>query len=310
MNSTPKYGVILTENFFTLIADKEYMITKSDERYSQAVALYKASDFDKLVLLMDRPAAIARYSKGQVQVFDGAVTYGGVALHNAITQRIIAFFQQGLPFEPLVAFLNNLYDNTSERVREKLYQFLERNNLGLTEAGNVIVYKMVNEDGTPFYHTGEFYEMNGEDMIAVSKYEVGHTYIFPRNRIQEGNDECGSQGLYVGNKTYWNDAFDERNNYIGTGKGRLLIAEVRPQDVCNVAHNEASKMVVCRLKLIGEYKTLKVAANRALATNEELLGVLSPSQASDFGLKPEGSTQAGRRYHNVRVGGKFAKRSS
>lgn len=284
------YPVILTEQFFTLIADKDYSITKSDARYTQAVALFKKRAWDALLLLLDRPAAIERYSQGAVKVYDGVITYKGEEVHNEVTKRILQFFKDGLPFEPLVAFMNNLYDNTSEGVRAKLYQFMERNNLAITETGNVIVYKMVSDDGSPVYFPGHpFYrERNKKKTLKVLKYAVGGTFTFPREQINESGQACGL-GLHVGNKTYWGNDFDAQHNY--TGNGRLLIAEVRPQDVCNVAAENATKMTVCRLKLIGEYKRFHAEVNRPVARQGKL------------GFKP-----SGHRFHNLRgAAGRFAK---
>lgn len=344
--NTKSYPVILTQNFFTLIADKDYSITKSDPRFVEAIRLYKQRDFDALLNLLDRPAAIERYSKGNVKVYDGSITFKGEPVHGVIADRILTFFKEGLPFEPLVAFLNNLYDNTSEGVRAKLYQFLEKNNLGITEDGNITVYKMVKADGSPPYCNGTFFEVDPvtKDVTEVSKYRVGHEYLFPRAKIREGSDECGSEGLYVGNKTYWGREFDEQNNY--TGEGRLLIAEVRPQDVCNVAYKESSKMVVCRFKLVGEYKTLKSKVDKVLVGEdrpapqddiqnefdgwdedfdsldtvaaeaeaelraERLMKEVEANLAAQKGhlaYKPKWSSQAGRAYHNRRNSkGQFA----
>ncbi len=354
--NTRSYPVILTENFFTLIGDKDYSITKSDSRFAQAIALYKARNWDALLNLLDRPAAIARYSHGNVIVYDGVITFKGQEVHNAVADRILTFFKEGLPYEPLVAFMNNLFDNTSEGVRAKLYQFLERNNLGITEDGNVVVYKMVTEDGAPPYHSGSAFYKELEDgkTEEVFTYNVGNTYILPREQIHEGG-ECNGPGLHVGNKTYWGNDFDKSNTY--TGSGRLLIAEVRPQDVCNVSSADSTKMVVCRLKLIGEYKTLKPLVDRALVLDDEpqvsggepderepltdegdaeiicainaarqttgvtqaekdrLLDMVEadaklarkPKSRSKYGIRPLGGEQGGRRYYNVRKGGKFAK---
>lgn len=277
------YPVILTERFLTLIADKDYSITNSDPRYSDAVQLFKGRQFEKLRLLLDRPGAIERYSKGNVKVYDGAVTYKGQEVHAQISKRILAFFKDGVPFEPLVAFLNNLYDNTSEAVRTKLYEFLEHNNLAITDNGNVIVYKMVSEDGTPPHCPSGFFfrTRNKKKPLKVNKYSVGHTFTLPREEIDGEAAMCNTAGLYVANRTYWGGSFDDKNNY--TGSGRLLIAEIRPQDVCNVENCDSQKMVVCRLKIIGEYKKFHEIANRPVARQSEL------------GFKP-----SGQRFHNLR----------
>lgn len=263
MSNNKKLPVIMTENFLTVIAGKELTVTKNQPAFAQAVALYKAGKFDDLVNLLDRPAAIERYTSGKIKVYDGVVTHNGQEVHGSVVNRILDFVKQGLPFAGLVAFLNKLYENNSEGVREKLYTFLENNHLGITEDGNIIVFKLVKADGSPPMHPGTFFETQADGKsVSVSKYRIGFEYTYPREQIKEGTAECGSVGLYVANRNYWGGQFDAAGNY--TGADVLLIGEVNPRDVCNVARSESAKMVVCKFKIIGEYKSLKGEVTKAL----------------------------------------------
>lgn len=259
------YGVILGSNFLTVIADKAYSITTSDSRFAKAVDFVKNKKWGDFFTLMDKPAAIARCSKGAVKVYNNEIHYNDKVVHGVIAERILKFMNDGFDFAPLVAFLNNLYANTDENVRDGLYRFLENNQLAITERGSFLAYKLVRDDGTPIYHsTGTFQNEAGKE---VRNYEVGQTYLFPRNRIVKTSNECSTEGLYVGNKNYWNGAFDEQNNY--TGKGKMLIVEIYPQDVCNVPHADATKIVVCKLKVVDEYKTIVQEVNSSLFEGAE-----------------------------------------
>jgi len=253
------YGIIVGSNFLTVIADKAYSITTADGRYAQAVEFVKQKDWGNFFLLMDKPAAIARYTNGLVSVYNDEVHYAGKPVNGVITERILRFVNDGFDFKPLVAFLNNLYLNTDENVREKLYTFLENNNLAITEKGNFLAFKLVKEDGSPIYHSAKFYDDKGGE---VTQYKVGGRFTFPRERIVKTTGECSTEGLYVGNRAYWGNSFDVENNYIG--EGRMLIVEVAPQDVCNIPHADATKIVVCNLLVLDEYKTVRVKANQSL----------------------------------------------
>lgn len=296
--STPKnkvksvsYPVIMNENFITVIADRTLSITKEDARYPNAVALYRKGLFTELIDLLDQPAAIQRYTTGKVKVYDGIVTYNGEPVHGSITKRILDFLKQGLPFKGLVAFLNNLYENTNVNVRDRLYDFLEKNNLGITDRGSFVVFKLVNADGTPPYNKASFGKLlpNGK-VVQVQTYEVGNTYVMPRENIREGG-QCDSGALlYAGNQSYWNGAFNDKKQY--TGFGRMLIAEVFPQDVGNVAGAEASKIATCKLHIVGEYQKVQELVTKALV------------KSSALGIKP-----SGQKFHNVRdTKGHFIKR--
>ena len=261
MNYMNNYGIIRGPKFLTVIAEgKPHSITTSDARFAQAVEYVSKKQWDKFFLIMDKPAAIAKYSNGAVQVFDEEVHYKGVPIKGVIVERILEFVKQGFDFKPLCAFLENLYVNTDAGIREKLYTFLENNQLGITERGSFLAYKLVNEDGTPIYNgTGTFFDSKGN---TTRTYKVGEKFTFPANRIVKSTNECSTEGLYVGNKAYWNGAFDADNNY--TGSGRMLIVEIYPQHVCNVPHADCTKIVVCELNVLDEYKVSKAKANQAL----------------------------------------------
>lgn len=260
MKATKDYPIILGGNFLTVIADKAYSLSTKDNRFQKAVELVKAKNWSAFFTLMDKPAAIARYSKGKVTVYNDEIQYDGKPVHGVIAERIMKFMNDGFDFAPLVAFLDNLYLNLDEDIRNKLYLFLENNQLAITERGSFLAFKLVQEDGTPIYNsTGTFLNEKGQ---SVRVYEVGQKFFFPKDKIRKTNGECSTEGLYVGNKAYWNQAFDEQNNY--TGHGKMLIVEVYPQHVCNVPHSDATKIVVCELKVVDEYKTIVQKANSSL----------------------------------------------
>lgn len=272
------YPIILGEKFLTVIADKAYSLSTQDSRFERAVAFVKAKDWANFFNLMDKPAAIARYSKGKVKVFNDEIHYDGKPVHGVIADRIIKFMNDGFDFSPLVAFLDNLYLNLDEDIRSKLYLFLENNQLAITERGSFLAFKLVNENGTPIYNSsGTFLNERGEH---VRTYKVGEKFFFPKDKIRKTNGECSTEGLYVGNKAYWNSAFDEQNNY--TGNGKMLIVEVYPQHVCNVPHSDATKIVVCELKVIDEYKTIVQKANSSLYGNGD--GLIQSDGDVDYAL--------------------------
>ena len=258
------YGVIVGSNFLTVIADKPYSITTADARYAKAAEFVKAKDWSSFFLLMDKPAAIARYTKGLVSVYNDEIHYAGKPVHGVITERILRFVNEGFDYKPLVSFLDKLYKNTDENVREKLYIFLENNNLAITESGNFLAFKLVKDDGSPIYYSAKFYDDEGGE---VNQYKVGGRFTFPRERIVKTTGECSTEGLYVGNRSYWGDAFDAENNY--TGSGKMLIVEVAPEDVCNIPHADATKIVVCNLLVLSEYATVREKANKSVYSDVE-----------------------------------------
>ena len=302
-------SVILTSNFITVVTDKMHSITKSDPRFAEVIALYRERDYTRMVELLDRPAAIAKYTAGIVQVFDDQVLVNGKPTNNAVTKRIFDFIAEGLPFEPLVLFLNNLYKNTDEDVRNRLFLFLEHNNLPITERGSFLVYKLVKADGTPPYYNSTFTRLHPNGRAEVVKhYEVGGTYVMPKENVIKGG-ECSSGALlYAGNRNYWSsNTFNEQNEY--TGDGRMLIGEVFPQDVGNVSAVESNKVAVTKLHILSEYKHSESVVGKTLYNTEtktvQKKVAQAPKTKSTYGTKPNGD-----RFYNARgPGGQFVRKS-
>jgi len=261
---TPTY--LLSSNFLTIfVGNVHRQINSKDNRYSKAIAFIKARDWKNLMELLDQPAALAKYSDGKLQVYDNEVHYDGQLVRSTESQKILEFMKQGLPIEPLCRYLNNVYMNTDVNVRERLYKFIENNNLAITERGSFLVFKLVKENGTPYYSHGQLQNEKGEWIDAV--YKIGETYYYDKKRIVKSSNECSTEGIYVGNKTYWNQGFDEQDRY--TGDGRMLIAEVYPQDVENVPHADCTKIVVSKLKIVDEYVNVRERALKPLWSDKE-----------------------------------------
>ena len=262
-NNNNQLGYFIGGNFLTIIVDRSYSVNRSDSRYSLILEALKERRWQDVLDLLDKPAAIARYSQGQIAVFENEVQYNGVAIRGQEVNRILQFMREGLPIEPLVAFLNNLYLNTDVAIRERLYLFLENNNLAITERGSFLAFKLAGEDGRPYYNRGSD-DGYGNELV----YELGREYTYPKERIVKTTGECSTEGLYVGNRNYWNSSFNEAGEY--TGDGKMFVVEVFPQDVENVPHADATKIVVSRLKVVALYATARIKATASLYSDDDL----------------------------------------
>ena len=128
-NSVPApHSMISHDGNITLIMNgKNYLISKTHIHYDKIKDALNTKNFDVLSDLVDVPKAMRNYSGGNVEVNEyGEVSFMGEPVHNTVATRITDFFNQGLPFEPLVNFLENLMANPSRRAVEELYPFLER----------------------------------------------------------------------------------------------------------------------------------------------------------------------------------------
>ncbi len=106
-----------------------------------ATAALQRNDLRKAFDLLNREKSIKRRSAGAFVIENGVVLHNGVPVHNVIADRIVTFLDAGLPFEPLVKFLENLLLNPSARAVAEGYEFLENKNLPVTDDGHFIAYK-------------------------------------------------------------------------------------------------------------------------------------------------------------------------
>ena len=147
---------ILTDNSLTIVVDgKALTMENSNPSFNEAKKLLSQEKYDELPNLFDTPMAVEKFAEGNISVSDGEVRYGNEVIHNHVVGRILDFMRQGLPYKPLVRFLDKLMDNPSRRAVNELYAFLEHKAMPLTPDGNFLAYKGVRSDYTD-WHSGKF----------------------------------------------------------------------------------------------------------------------------------------------------------
>ena len=197
---------IITNNSITVVFDG-ISHTLNDGHLNYA-AIRKAiidRQFDKIPALVDIPKAINRYSYGNIKIENGAIKYAGQPVHNYICDKIFSFMKEGLPFEPLVAFLDKLMKNPSKRAVNELYSFLEHKAMPITPNGNFLAYKSVDSNWRD-HHTGTF------------DNSIGNTLEMNRNAVCDDTDIGCSFGFHAGSLEYARS--------FGGGAIRLLIVEI------------------------------------------------------------------------------------
>ena len=207
-----------------------HIVKRTDKLGEQLITALKAKDFDSIPNLVSAAKRIESFSKGNFVVKDGEILINGVAAPPVLGNKIVKFSEEGLPFQPLVKFAENLQKNPSFRAVNELFQFLEKNDHPITENGNFIAYKKVRDDFKDV-HSGTF------------DNSVGKVVEMSRNQVNEDCTQTCSYGLHVANYEY------ASNFYFG---GKMLEVEVNPADVVAVPidYNQA-KMRVCKYKVLG-----------------------------------------------------------
>src|SRR5271154_6233635 len=221
---------ITDQNVTVNYKGQTHIVKRSEPLADKLILAIKEARFNDAPNLVSVAKAMEHHSKGNVVVRDGELLVKGVKVPAELAKKIQKFIDEGLPFEPLVRFAENLQGNPSYRSVNELFQFLEKNDHPFTENGNFIAYKKVRNDFKDV-HSGTF------DNTPGTTVEVA------RNQVDENSSRTCSNGLHVANYDY------ASNFYAG---GQMLEVEVNPADVVAIpADYNQSKMRVCKYKVLG-----------------------------------------------------------
>lgn len=221
----------------TLILDnRAHQILPDHINYKLIMDNLSTASESELLELVDIQTAVATFSQGRIEVKNGKVFYDGEEVHGAISKRILEFMSKGLPFEPLVNFLNNLMDNPSMQSQKELYDFLEHQYLPITEDGHFLAYKAVRNDYMDKYR-GTF------------DNHVGKVCEMQRAKVDDNRGVGCSQGLHAG-------ALNYVASYGSLDAGdKIVIVKINPKDVVSVPNDcNCEKLRTCRYEVVGEYQ--------------------------------------------------------
>lgn len=241
-------NVTISRNGNTLIIGKQYA------DFQGIVDALKADDFDTAFTLADRATALTHKSNGAFEVKNGVVFRNGLPIHNVVTERILEFQNQGLPFEPLVKFLENLLSNPSSRAVNELYKFLENKNLPVTEDGCFLAYKAIQHDFLSITSGKTEVRVstdNGKTWKTVTgkvPNNVGSIIEVDRNQVDDNAERTCSFGLHAGALEYV-DSF-------GRQGGKKVVVKINPRDVVAVPIDcNAQKLRTARYEVLSELKS-------------------------------------------------------
>jgi hypothetical protein len=143
---------------------------------------------------------------------------------------------KGLPFQPLVNFLNNIMENPSMQSQKELYDFLEHEHLPITEDGHFLAYKAVRSDFKDKYR-------------GVFDNSVGNVCTMQRAKVDDDRGRGCSNGLHAG-------ALNYVAHYGSLEAGdRIVIVKINPKDVVSVpSDSNCEKLRTCSYEVVGEYE--------------------------------------------------------
>jgi hypothetical protein len=223
-------------NLTVILKNKAHQVIPDHTNYKLILEALPTATEDELLELVDIEKAIATFSQGQVSIQNGKVMFEGEEVHGSISKRIIEFMSKGLPFQPLVNFLENLMQNPSMQSQQELYDFLEHENLPVTEDGCFLAYKAVRSDFKDKWQ-------------GVFDNSVGQVCEMRRAKVDDNRKVGCSQGLHAG-------ALNYVASYGSVDAGdNIVIVKINPEDVVSVPSDcNCEKLRTCKYEVVGLYQ--------------------------------------------------------
>jgi hypothetical protein len=237
----------LTNGTLTVIVDNgdKILTAKRDHpAWDKLVESYKNGNENILLSLFTTNSFLKEYSVGNLSIIENTVLYCGVPLHTVDANRVLAFMQDRLPYEPLANYINLKMQNPSQRAVQEMYSFLEHKNIPLTKDGYFVAYKGVGDDYYSRTAGNEPLESGTRNSEGKILNKVGEHIRMVRSYVNDNHTKgCSGSGLYVGSLKY------------ASGFGpRVVLVEVNPADVVSVpSDSNCQKMRVCAYTVVGEY---------------------------------------------------------
>lgn len=242
-------NVILYVNGNPVIVDSTHM------NYEGVKQALRDQDWESAVTLSSVKNAVAKLSEGKVTIEGDEVLFNGTVIHNALTRRIMALFNDGFPITHMCKFMERIDANPSYRARNELYGFLEACNLPITDDGCFLAYKKIRSDWKDCY-------------TGTIDNSIGQKPTMPRRDVNEDPNQTCSAGLHVCSYSYL-------ESY---GGDRIVAVKVDPADVVAVPTDyNNSKMRVCAYEVVEELAFEAAQKNDVLSDGPSVRAGFAPT---------------------------------
>jgi len=154
---------------------------------------------------------------GNIKVEDGQVFYKGEIVHNLLADRMLQMLEEGRDIRAWALFMENLMQNPAKHAVDELYLWMERANMPITERGNFLAYKKVQDDYTSYHRNPDG---------TPFRNDIGTFVSMPRNKVDDNRNRTCSSGLHF-------CSWDYLPSYMGN-RGRVVVVEVNPAHVVSI----------------------------------------------------------------------------
>ena len=232
-----------------VVGTQSYQFDHTHPEYDGLVECVKVGDEEAFLELRETGTVIENWSEGSFEFKDGFLFYEDEQVASQPTDRIIQLLKNGWDYKPMLAYLDRLYQNVSNRAVMESYDWCSHKGLPITPDGCLVGYKGVavysgegttDKMGRPLQDgdlvdrwTGNSFRNNVADECGMNRRKV--------------SDDCTqgcAAGLHVGTYEYasgW-----------ASSDGKVVIVRFDPADIVSVPTDcEHQKMRVSKYTVIG-----------------------------------------------------------
>lgn len=214
--------------------DDVFHVDSDHPNFKEALDKLFEEKIGEAIALINVRKSIEKYAKGNIKIIDNNLFYKDLAIVSGLATRIISSFNNGDKFEHLVKFLENTMVNPSRKTVYRLFDFLQANDIRITENGTFVGWKAIRKDFTDGY-------------TGTIDNSVGKVVSMPRHEVNDVDEETCSTGLHVCSRSY----LDKIVNWGSWSNGIVVEVEVHPKDVVSIPtdYNNA-KLRCCEYKVL------------------------------------------------------------
>ena len=237
------------DNHWTVVlGGQPHQFDHTHPEYNGLCECVMAGDADEFVNLINTGTVIENWSEGNFAFRDGFLYYEDEQVASQPTERIINMIKNSWDYKPMLAYLDRLYQNVSNRAVHESYTWCSNKGLPITDDGMLIGYK-----GVSLYSGEDRFDKLGRPLAEgdhVDKYtgtsfrnNIGDECSMNRRGVSDNcNDGCAS-GLHVGTYEY-------AENWAGTN-GVVILVKFDPADIVSVPTDcQYSKMRVSKYTVV------------------------------------------------------------
>jgi hypothetical protein len=241
------------KNFWTVVLNgKPHQFDHTHAEYDALVECVKVGDADAFLEVFSVGTVIENWSEGNFAFRDGYLYYGqDEQIASQPTERIIDMLKQGWDHKPMLRYLDNLYENVSQRAVQESYEWSMHKGLPITEDGYMIGYK-----GVAVYRGEDRQDKLGRTLTngdLVDKYtghsfrnNVGDLNHMPRRQVCDDHTKGCEAGLHIG-------TFEYAEGWAGSG-GAVVLVKFNPADIVSVPSDCS-----CQKIRVSKYEVLEIA---------------------------------------------------